>query len=83
MSYRRTWLLVDTMNRCWQQPLVATTMGGARGGGATVTAFGTQVLQGYRALEEILEGDTRSSPSTALLAMLADQPRPANQSVTN
>ena len=22
MSYRRTWLLVDAMNRCWSQPLV-------------------------------------------------------------
>ncbi|MFY8195818.1 MAG: winged helix-turn-helix domain-containing protein, partial [Novosphingobium sp.] len=24
MSYRRAWLLVDTMNRCWQEPLVET-----------------------------------------------------------
>ncbi len=22
MSYRRTWMLVDTMNRCWAEPLV-------------------------------------------------------------
>lgn len=21
MSYRRAWLLVDTMNRCWREPL--------------------------------------------------------------
>ena len=21
MSYRRTWMLVDVMNRCWRQPL--------------------------------------------------------------
>ena len=39
MSYRRAWLLVDTMNRCWQEPLVATTPGSAHGSGARVTPF--------------------------------------------
>ncbi|MGC1818017.1 MAG: LysR family transcriptional regulator, partial [Casimicrobiaceae bacterium] len=32
MSYRRAWLLVDTMNRCFAQPVVAAETGGARGG---------------------------------------------------
>ena len=27
MSYRRTWLLVDTMNRCWAKPLGKTGKG--------------------------------------------------------
>jgi molybdate transport system regulatory protein len=27
MSYRRAWLLVDVMNRCWTQPLVETFPG--------------------------------------------------------
>ena len=30
MSYRRTWLLVATMNRCWAEPLVAAMPGAAR-----------------------------------------------------
>ena len=34
MSYRRTWLLVDTMNRCWSEPLVEA-LPGARKGRAT------------------------------------------------
>jgi molybdate transport system regulatory protein len=50
MSYRRAWLLVDAMNRCFQQPLVDTAKGGANGGGTQLTPLGSQVLQQYRAL---------------------------------
>lgn len=51
MSYRRTWMLVDVMNRCWSAPLVETVSGGTHGGGAHVTALGQSVLAQYRALE--------------------------------
>jgi len=50
MSYKRAWDLVDTMNRCFRQPLVSTATGGSHGGGAQVTEFGHQVLRRYRAL---------------------------------
>ena len=52
MSYRRAWLLVDSMNRCFQKPLVDTAKGGANGGGTQLTALGEQVLQHYRALQQ-------------------------------
>ena len=52
MSYKRAWDLVDTMNRCFKQPLVATATGGSHGGGAHVTEFGHDVLRRYRAAEE-------------------------------
>ena len=51
MSYRRAWLLVDTMNRCFQQPLVETSTGGASGGGALVTELGRDVLRRFRTIE--------------------------------
>ncbi|MCK9388250.1 MAG: LysR family transcriptional regulator [Sulfuritalea sp.] len=51
MSYRRAWLLVDTMNRSFRNPLVETAKGGASGGGASVTEFGLDVLSRYRAME--------------------------------
>jgi molybdate transport system regulatory protein len=51
MSYRRAWLLVDTMNRCFNTPLVATEAGGASGGGAELTAVGVEVVQRYRSIE--------------------------------
>jgi molybdate transport system regulatory protein len=51
MSYRRAWLLVDVMNRCFLAPLVSTAKGGSQGGGATLTLAGRQVLKRYRAME--------------------------------
>ena len=51
MSYRRAWLLVDDMNRCFRAPVVATQPGGARGGGAELTEFGLQLIENYRAIE--------------------------------
>ena len=51
MSYRRAWLLVDTMNRCFRERLVATTPGGAKSGGARLTGTGEKVLADYRAIE--------------------------------
>lgn len=51
MSYRRAWLLVDTMNRSFRMPLVETAKGGTSGGGARVTEFGLDVLSRYRAME--------------------------------
>jgi len=54
-SYRRAWLLVDAMNRCWAQPLVLAR-GGA--GGAEVTALGQHVLAQYRQLQLAAQGAT-------------------------
>ncbi|MFT3931135.1 MAG: LysR family transcriptional regulator [Spongiibacteraceae bacterium] len=51
MSYRRAWLLVDAMNRCFKSPLVETAAGGVAGGGAQLSVNGEEVLQKYRALE--------------------------------
>ncbi len=51
MSYRRAWLMVDSMNRHIVSDLVATSHGGKRGGGARVTDSGRQVLAAYREAE--------------------------------
>ncbi len=51
MSYRRAWLLVDTMNQCFRKPLVGTSTGGKGGGGAQITDLGMEVLRRYREME--------------------------------
>lgn len=51
MSYRRAWTLVDTMNRCFKEPLVTTATGGDHGGGARVTDFGREVLRRFNAMQ--------------------------------
>jgi molybdate transport system regulatory protein len=52
MSYRRAWLLVDDLNRCFREPVVAAQVGGVKGGGAALTPFGRGVVTHYRAIEK-------------------------------
>jgi molybdate transport system regulatory protein len=70
MSYRRAWLLVDVMNRCWPRPLVESSAGGAKGGGAQVTETGRAVLTAYRAFEAQLAGASDASAELATMQAL-------------
>ena len=74
MSYRRAWQLVDLMNRCWAAPLVETSPGSARGGGARLTSLGTEVLSGYRALQAALDKQAGGPDAAALAANLRARP---------
>jgi molybdate transport system regulatory protein len=51
MSYKRAWALVESMNSMFRMPLVEAAKGGVGGGGARLTATGTQILAAYRGLE--------------------------------
>lgn len=74
MSYKRAWYLIDTMNRCFREPLVQTSKGGRGHGGARLTPMGVQVLSLYRAIE----AQATAAPAfAALAALLAPQPDPA------
>jgi molybdate transport system regulatory protein len=53
MSYKRAWMLVDTMNTAFREPVVESLRGGAKGGGARLTTNGQAVLAAYR---EIVAG---------------------------
>ncbi|MET0270622.1 MAG: ModE family transcriptional regulator [Sphingomonas sp.] len=74
MSYRRTWLLVDAMNRCWAEPLVETVTGGSRGGGARVTDAGRAVRADYAAWCARLAA--AAAGTAPLLARLRPEPLP-------
>lgn len=74
MSYRRAWMLVDVMNRCWADPLVGAVAGGSHGGGAQLTDTGRTVLAAYRALEVTLAAASGASPELASLSALLRQP---------
>lgn len=75
MSYKRAWLLVDTMNACFRQPLVATSRGGRSQGGARLTETGEQVLAHYRRMEvkaaEAVQDEMREM--RALLSDMSEQ----------
>ncbi|MBN9505639.1 MAG: LysR family transcriptional regulator [Altererythrobacter sp.] len=73
MSYRRAWLLVDTMNRCFASPLVETHPGGGQNAGARLTPEGEAALTAYRALSAQVEGGAAGAD----FAMLESAIRPA------
>lgn len=73
MSYRRAWLLVDTINQCFRMPLVETATGGKGGGGAHVTEYGLALLQRYRDMER-KANEACADDLAAIFAELVDTP---------
>ncbi len=71
MSYRRAWLLVDTMNRCFRAPVVDAEAGGSRGGGTHLTTLGADVVRRYRAVEA-KAARAGAADLAALTRLLAD-----------
>ena len=65
MSYRRTWELVEDLNRSLGTPVVETAAGGSGGGGAVLTRAGKVVVERYRAIEM----DTALAARKHLLAL--------------
>jgi molybdate transport system regulatory protein len=69
MSYRRAWMLVDTMNRCFVEPLVATDTVGAR-----VTGAGVAMLDLYRGIEARADDAARDKSWAEMAEALRAQP---------
>lgn len=61
LSYRKTWLMVDALNRTFETRIIET-FPGRRGGGAEVTAFGERLVALFRSVE-------RRSSSAAAAAL--------------
>ena len=51
MSYRRAWLLVKSVEKSLGAPVLAVASGGRKGGGATLTKAGRDVVARYRKVE--------------------------------
>jgi molybdate transport system regulatory protein len=74
MSYKRAWLLVGTMNRCFSTPLVKAVKGGKSGGGARLTALGDKVLARYRHMERET-GRAVADDLSSLKRVMRSQPK--------
>ncbi len=59
MSYRRAWLLLDSLNRSFEVPATVNSVGGHGGGGAEVTPFGILLIERYRHVERKLNDIAR------------------------
>jgi molybdate transport system regulatory protein len=75
MSYRRAWLLIDDMNRCFNQAVVSAKPGGSQGGGTSVTKFGADLIRHYRAIEAAAQRAGKSHLGS-LEAALRDGKKP-------
>jgi molybdate transport system regulatory protein len=51
MSYRRAWLLVESLKQSFREPVTVASTGGKDGGGMLVTEFGDALIRNYRELE--------------------------------
>ena len=75
MSYRRAWELVDALNSSFVEPVVVTAVGGKRGGGAQVTAFGQRLVKRYHEME----GKASAAIAADLKGFLAHLRKPAKR----
>lgn len=73
MPYKRAWLLINTLNEGFGQPVVKTATGGKGGGGASLTTLGQELVVAYDALEERL--NTEAAPELEALRRLANCPQ--------
>jgi molybdate transport system regulatory protein len=81
MSYRRAWLLLDSLNASFKQPVVATSIGGKSGGGAALTAFGETLIDVYRSLEREFNA-TAAKKLTAIANAIGRTKKPSSASRT-
>jgi molybdate transport system regulatory protein len=71
MSYKRAWMLIETMNAMFAAPVVESTRGGPGGGGAVLTEMGLEILRLYRALEAVAD-EAGAAEVAGLAALLRD-----------
>ena len=47
LDYKRAWFLLDTLQRCFKNPLFLTNRGGGSSGGTSLTELGTQLIEKF------------------------------------
>ena len=52
MGYRTAWLLIDSLNAMFEEPVI-TTLPGRRDGASKLTSFGEELVARFRRMEEL------------------------------
>ena len=74
LSYRRAWVMVETMNAAFAAPLVCPRKGGGGGGGAVLTTDGGAVLAAYRAMVAAAAAAAAPEAGNLMARLRADNP---------
>lgn len=83
ISYRKTWLMVDALNRTFATRIVET-FPGRRDGGAEVTPFGRRVVALYRSMERRSMSTTAAAMAELVASLDGDfSAEPAGKAVGN
>jgi molybdate transport system regulatory protein len=56
LSYRRAWLLLDSLNKTFNEPVTHSNAGGKNGGKSSITDLGRLLVKQYRTLENEITG---------------------------
>lgn len=65
MSYRKAWLLLQSIEETFGSPAIVTATGGAQGGGASLTKLGRQLIAHFRRAE----ASAKRAASADIMAM--------------
>lgn len=74
MPYKRAWLLIDSLNQGFGQPVAETAIGGRGGGGAQLTPLGERLVAAYEKLQTRL--NTSARDELAAFIALIDESEP-------
>ncbi|WP_228520822.1 MULTISPECIES: winged helix-turn-helix domain-containing protein [Flavobacterium] len=47
ISYQKAWKLIDASNKASKEPLIATQVGGNKGGGTVITPYGKSLIASF------------------------------------
>ncbi|MEX0968865.1 MAG: LysR family transcriptional regulator [Paracoccaceae bacterium] len=54
LGYRRAWFLLETLQRCFAEPLLETSRGGAAAGGSRLTELGVELIKQFHVHEDAM-----------------------------
>ena len=84
MSYRRAWMLVDSLNGMFSRAVANSMTGGRGGGGMQLTPFGESLIKSYRKLAQDVEKQaaiTLQSLAREIVAGPEKKPTPLRRAV--
>jgi len=82
MPYKRAWMLIDSLNRGFGRPVVATAIGGKGGGGTRLTPLGERLVTAYDRLQARLNAAARSELDAFLDLLERGQPPQHDETLT-